>query len=74
MVRLGKMDKWYDEDEDILNIQLKDEKYWKSIELPNGVIFDISKDGSITAVEILRASKVFSGDVRRVIETASKAA
>lgn len=64
------MKNWYDKDEDILNIQLKDSDYWKSVELPNGVIFDIAKDGSIIAVEILRASKIFSGDVKKVIETA----
>lgn len=64
------MKNWYDKDEDILNIQLKDSAYWKSVELPNGVIFDIAKDGSIIAVEILRASKIFSGDVKKVIETA----
>ncbi len=74
MVRLRKMENWYDEEEDILNIQLKDEKYWKSIELPNGVIFDIAKNGSIVAVEVLKASKIFSGDVRKVIETAKQVA
>ncbi len=57
------MEKWYDKQEDILNIQLKDVKYWKSIELPNGIVFDIAEDGSIVAIEILKASKVFSGDV-----------
>ena len=61
---------WYDKEEDILNIQLKKEDYWKSIELPNGIVIDISKDGSIMSVEILRASKIFSGDVKKVIETA----
>lgn len=63
------METWYDRDEDVLNIQLK-EGYWKSIERPNGIIIDVAKDGTITAIEILRASKVFSGDVRKVIETA----
>ena len=67
------MEKWYDMEEDILNIQLKDGKYWKSIELPNGIVFDVSKDGSIISVEILRASKIFSGDARKVIETAKQA-
>ena len=66
------MEKWYDKEEDILNIQLKDEKYWKSIELPNGIIFDVSKEGSIISVEVLKASKIFSGDVKKVIETAIK--
>jgi len=62
------METWYNPEEDIYNIQLKKAEYWKSIELPNGVIIDIAKDKSVMAVEILCASKVFSGDVRKVIE------
>lgn len=68
------MERWYDQEEDILNIELEDKKYWKSVELPNGVVIDVSKDGSIISIEILKASKVFSGDVRKVIETAQIAA
>jgi len=68
------MEKWYDKDEDILNIQFKDDKYWKSVELPNGVVFDIAKDGSIISIEILKASKVFFGDVKNVIETTKQVA
>lgn len=64
------MENWYDKEEDVLNIQLSNKDYWKSIELPNGVIIDVSKDGSIIAIEILKASEVFSGDVRNVIEMA----
>jgi len=64
------MERWYDKEEDILNVQLENKEYWKSIELPNGIIIDVAKDGSITGIEILRASKVFSGDVKKVIETA----
>jgi len=64
------METWYDKDEDILNIQITEKEYWKSIELPNGVVIDISKDGSISGIEILKASKVFSGDVKSVIEKA----
>jgi uncharacterized protein YuzE len=60
----------YDKEEDVLNIQLKEKDYWKSIELPNGIVIDIAKDGSIISIEILRASQVFSGDVKKVIETA----
>jgi len=63
------METWYDKEEDILNVQIK-QGYWKSIELPNGIIIDITKDGSISGIEILRASKVFSGDVKKVIEMA----
>ena len=68
------MERWYDKEEDILNVQLENKGYWKSIELPNGITIDVAKDGSITGIEILRASKVFSGDVKKVIETAKIAA
>lgn len=60
----------YDKEEDILNIQLKEERYWKSIELPSGIVIDIDKDGSVMGIEILRASEIFCGDVKNVIETA----
>ena len=39
-------------------------------ELPQGINIDIAKDGTITGIEILRASKVFSGDIKKVIEQA----
>ncbi len=68
------MEKWYDKEEDILNIQIDKGKYWKSIELPNGIVIDINKEGSIIGIEILKASKIFSGDVRKVIEVAKKVA
>ena len=64
------MEQIYSKEEDVMNIQVSDKPYWKSIELPNGIVIDVSKDGSIIAIEILHASKVFSGDVKRVIETA----
>ena len=62
----------YDDEEDVLNIQLSSEAYWKSIELPNGIVFDVAKNGKITSIEVLRASKVFSGDVKKVIELAKQ--
>lgn len=54
------METWYDEEADILNLELREGVYWKSVELPNGIVFDISKDGTILAVEVQRASKTFS--------------
>ena len=59
---------WYDKEADVLNVEINDKEYWKSIELPNGVIVDISKDGTITSIEILGASNLFFGDARKVIE------
>ncbi len=65
-----KKETWYDKEADVLNVEINDKEYWKSIELPNGVIVDISKDGSITSIEILGASNLFYGDARKVLENA----
>lgn len=64
------MENWCDNEEDVLGIHIQDKEYWKSVELPNGIIIDISKDGDIIGLEVLRASKIFSGDIKKVIETA----
>ncbi len=61
---------WYDKEADVLNIEIDDKEYWKSIELPQNIVVDISKDGTITSIEILNASKLFRGDTKRVIDTA----
>jgi uncharacterized protein YuzE len=61
---------WYDEKADVLNVEITDKDYWKSVELPNGVVIDIAKDGSMTSIEILNASKLFFGDAHKVIESA----
>jgi uncharacterized protein YuzE len=53
-----------------LNIEIAKKEYWKTVELPNGINIDVAKDGTITGIEILRASKIFSGDVKKVIEQA----
>jgi len=67
-----KMESWYDKEEDVLNIQLEEGEYWKSIELKD-MIIDISKEGKILGIEIIKASKVFSGNAQKVIETARAA-
>lgn len=64
------MEEWYDKEEDILNIELNSGEYWKSIELPNGIVIDLDKNGKVKSIEILRASKIFSGDAKRAIEFA----
>ena len=66
------MENWYDTEEDVLGIRIKDGEYWKSIELPNGIIIDISQSGEIIGMEILKASKIFSGDIKKVLETAKR--
>ncbi|MBI4918734.1 DUF2283 domain-containing protein [archaeon] len=63
------MKKWYDSEEDVLNIQLSAKDYWKSVEL-DGIVIDVAEDGSLLSIEVHRASKVFSGKIKRVLETA----
>lgn len=62
------MEQWYDVDEDILNLELNSGEYWKSIELPNGIVIDVDKQGKILAIEIMGAKKIFSGDVKSVLK------
>ena len=61
---------WYDKEADVLNVEINDKEYWKSIELPNGMVVDIAKDGSMISFEILNASKLFRGDAQKIIESA----
>ena len=68
------MKETYDAEEDVLNIELQEGTYWKRIELPHNIIIDIAKDGSILSIEILQASKVFSGDARKVIDAVKASA
>ena len=61
---------WYDEEADVLNVEINGKDYWKSVELPNGFIVDIAEDGSMTSIEILNASRIFYGDTQKVIDKA----
>ena len=60
----------YDSEEDILTLDVSDGEYWKSIELPSGIVIDISKDGKVLGLEIWHASKIFFGDAKKIIESA----
>ena len=61
---------WYDKEADVLNVEITSKEYWKSVELGNGVVIDIAKDGSMTSIEILNASKTLRGDANRIIASA----
>ena len=61
---------WYDDDEDIMGINLFKGDYWKSVELPNGIVIDVTKDGRIMSVEISNAKKIFSGATKKVLQVA----
>jgi len=61
---------WYDDESDVLNVEINDKDYWKSIEIGNGVVIDIAKDGSMISIEILNASRLLRGDAHKIIESA----
>ncbi len=63
------MKSWYDDEEDILGIEFKG-RYWKSIELPSGILIDIDRKGNVVGIEIWNASRVFKGENKKVIQMA----
>ena len=60
------MEQWYDEEEDILGVRLGNEEYWKSVELPNGIVIDLSKDGKIIGIEISGAKNILQMVLNRL--------
>jgi uncharacterized protein YuzE len=57
----------YWKDVDILDIELKEEKYEYSEEIAEGVILDIDKNGEIISIEIMDMSKRLDDFVIEVI-------
>ena len=67
-----KMESWYDQEEDILGVRVKEGEYWRSIEVDDGaIVVDIDKEGHILGLEIFQASKVFS-NAKLVLEAAKQ--
>lgn len=58
---------WYDREEDVLGIQLRDKNYWKSVEVSKKVVVDLSHDGEIIGIEIFEAKKSFKRDISLVL-------
>jgi uncharacterized protein YuzE len=59
----GRMtERFYDKDEDILDLQFSEKKYWKSVEAGD-IIIDLAEDGTIIGLEIHQASKIFKKDL-----------
>jgi len=62
---------WYDNEEDVLGIQVANGKYWKSVEVSKDVVVDLSNDGKIIGVEILQAKRHFKKDAPTIVAKAS---
>lgn len=62
---------WYDAEEDVLGIQLTDGKYWKSVEVSKNVVVDLSHDGEIVGIEILKAHQSFKKDATLIVSKAA---
>ncbi|GEM_PF-1580629 len=63
---------WYDAEEDILGIQIGKKQYWKSVEVAPNVVVDLSKNGEIIGVEILKAKESFKQNAPVIISSAKK--
>ncbi len=61
---------WYDEKEDILGIQLKNQDYWKSVEISENVVVDLSNEGEIIGIEIFGAKRSFKKDAPLIVSRA----
>ena len=62
---------WYDQEEDVLAIQVTHGKYWKSVEVSKDVVLDLSDDGKIIGVEIFQAKRHLKKDAPLVVAKAS---
>lgn len=62
---------WYDAEEDVLGIQLTDKRYWKSVEVSENVVVDLSHDGEIVGIEIFRAHQSFKKDAPLIVSKAA---
>jgi hypothetical protein len=54
------MERWYDDEEDILGLHWGDKEYHISVELVDGIIMDIAKDGTPLGLEIMSAKRFFA--------------
>ena len=61
---------WYDAEEDVLGIQLAEKKYWKSIEVSENVVIDVTRDGEIVGIEIFRARDSLKNDAPLIVSRA----
>ena len=62
---------WYDEEADVLAIELKSKDHWKAVEVSPHVIVSLSKDGEIVFIEILGVKNVFKKDAPLIVSRTS---
>ncbi len=62
---------WYDKEENVIGIQLRNKGYWKSVEVSKNVVVGLCHDGEIIGIEILGARRSFKKDRPLIITRAS---
>ena len=62
---------WYDSEEDVLGIQLSDKKYWKSVEVSENVVVDLSHEGQIIGIEIHGIRRTFREDAPLIVSAST---
>jgi uncharacterized protein YuzE len=63
---------WYDAEEDILGMHVKGKPSWRSVEVSDQVIVDLSKEGEIVGVEIHGAKQFFKKDAPLLVSKTSR--
>jgi len=58
-MNMGMSETWYDDEEDVLGMHVKDKPSYWSVEIGKHVVVDFSRDGEIVGVDILRAKQFF---------------
>jgi uncharacterized protein YuzE len=66
------MEVHYDEEEDVLGIQLKSRRHWRGVEVGEHVILDLAKDGEIVGIEILGVKDALKEAAPLVVSKASR--
>jgi len=62
---------WYDAEEDVMGIMLKNRRHWRGVEVGKHLIFDLAKDGEIVGIEILGVKQAFKKDAPLIVSKAS---
>jgi len=58
----------YDPEHDILSIRVSEGTYWKSVELGDLAVIDISRDGNVIGLEIFKASHFFRDEASKILQ------
>ena len=51
-----------------MSIRVADEPYWKSVELGDSLVLDLSRDGQVIGLEVFQARTVLADDFDHILK------